>query len=83
MSKHTQSFRRPHTRSSHLPIAPVELRRLRTRLHTGEHVVLNQQEVSMVLQIVDLIAPVEPATPSARRPKQPYQRQQHRPVRTK
>jgi hypothetical protein len=80
MSKRTYSSRRIQTRSSHLPIAPTELQRLRTRLHTGEHIVLNQHEADTILQIVDLITPTEPAIPSVRRPKPSYHRQQHRPV---
>lgn len=81
MSKQTQSSRRSHMRSPHLSIAPSELRRLRTRLHAGEHVVLNPQDVTTVLDIVDLIAPVESAAPAVRQPKPPYQRQQHRHLR--
>jgi hypothetical protein len=83
MSKHTPSARRVHTHPFHLSIAPTELQRLRMRLHTGEHVVLNQREVHTVLQMVDLIAPDEPGVPSARQPKPSYQRQQHRSVRNK
>lgn len=81
MSRHTPPSRRSHTRFPHLSIAPSELRRLRTRLHTGDHVVLNHQEVHTILQLVDMITPADTTTPSAHRPKPTYQRQQHRPVR--
>ena len=80
MSKHPSSVHRSHARALPVTIAPADLRRLRTRLHPGEHVTLHPQDVQTVLHMVDLLVPVAPVA-SARRPKPAYQRQQHRPVR--
>lgn len=80
MSKHVHLSRRSQLHADQLPIAPADVRRLRSRLHPGDHVVLNRYEVHTVLSLIDLLSSPEPAMPPTRRAKPAYQRQQHRSI---